>query len=291
MLKRRHCLAAAGWPTLATAAAGAIEPVILAQTESHSLHSARLGRRYRLQLGWPRDAAPGPLPVVLVLDGESAFPWLHSVCDFMRRHAQGAGLGDFLLVGLGYAEGEGGMQSRRRDYTPWPHPAPPAGTQARDFGGGAAYAEHLQQEVLPWLAPRGADLKRRVLMGHSYGGLLGAWLALHRPQDFPDLVLSSPSLWFAQHRLLKEAQTLKTWQPGGRLFLGVGGFEVAKPGDARFNEETDMVRDLQRFSQALQRAGGRRLQLRSQVQAGHDHASAMLGTYTQALRWLLPRRA
>ncbi|WP_374437484.1 alpha/beta hydrolase [Inhella sp.] len=287
MLNRRLWLAGTALP----AAAGAAPPFALAHTETQVLASARLGRRYPVHLSWPQERPAKPLPVVLVLDGESAFPWLHSVCGFMRRHAKGTGLGDFLLVGLGYAEGDSGMQSRRRDYTPWPNPQAPAGSQADDFGGGPAYAEHLQAELLPWLAQRGGDPARRVLMGHSFGALLGAWLAVHRPEDFPDLVLSSPSLWFARHRLLQEAQALKGGQAAGRMFLGAGSFEARKAGDARFNEEVDMVADLQRFSQSLRRAGGPRLQLRSQVQAGHDHATAMLGTYTEALRWLLPRKA
>lgn len=267
------------------------QPLSLANSETRAFDSARLRRRYPIHLGWPRGVAPGtPLPVVLLLDGEPAFPWLHSVSDFMRRHAQGGGLADFLLVGLGYAQGEPAPASRRRDYTPWQPARPPRDTAPQDFGGASAYADHLEQELLPWLAQTaGALVERPCLLGHSYGGLFASWLALHRAQRFPLLVASSPSLWLDHRRLLRETPSSAPWHGPQRLFLGVGGFERVKRGDARYNQQDDMVADTAAFARRLQQLGLPAPQLRQQVQTHDDHATAMLGTYTQALRWMLPR--
>lgn len=280
---------------LSAAACGAgslrAEPISLPDTDAQVFQSTRLKRRYPVHLGWPRGVAPGtPLPVVLVLDGESAFPWLHGVSDFMRRHAQGRGLADFLLVGLGYAQGESALSSRRRDYTPWPPTQPPKNSAAQDFGGAAAYAEHLDVELLPWLAKTaGARIDKPTLLGHSYGGLFACWLALHRPQLFPNLVASSPSLWLDHRRLPAETEALKRWQGPQRLFLGVGGFERLRKGDGRYNQNDDMVADMEDFARRLRRLGLHAERLRLQVQEREDHATAMLANYTQGLRWMLPR--
>ena len=264
----------------------------LAATATRVFQSARLARRYPVHLRWPQALTLGtPLPVVLVLDGDPAFPWLHAVCDFTRRHAQGRGLADFLLVGLGYAQGESAASSRRRDCTPWQPARPPKGSAAQDFGGAAAYADHIKEELLPWLVQTAAArTEQATLLGHSYSGLFACWLAMHRPQLFPNLVASSPSLWLDYRRLPKEAEALKRWHGPQRLFLGVGGLERVRKGDDRYNQDDDMVADMEDFARRLKRLGQGADRLPSQVQEHDDHATAMLGNYTQGSRWILPRK-
>lgn len=294
LLQRRRLLLASACLAPPLHAQPQAQPLSLAGTATHLFESARLGRRYPVLLGWPRGVTPGtPLPVVLLLDGEPAFPWLHGVSDFMRRHAQGGGLADFLLVGLGYAQGDTPAASRRRDYTPWQPLRPPKDSAAKDFGGAPAYADHLEAELLPWLAKTfSAQVARPTVLGHSYGGLFAAWLALHRAARFPQLVASSPSLWLDHRRLLREAEALTPrWPAPQRLFLGVGGYERVQRGDPRYNQHDDMVADLDAFARRLRALGLGTAQLRQQVQAQDDHATAMLGNYTQALRWMLPRSA
>ncbi len=50
------------------------------------------------------------------------------------------------------------------------------------------------------------DMKRKIYVAHSYGGLLGAYILLTEPTMFERYVISSPSLWFDNKVMLSRAR-------------------------------------------------------------------------------------
>lgn len=181
----------AGWQR------GEGQPYEVAGSEVWSVPDPVSGRDYQVFVALPASYAEQPerrYPVLYVTDADYAFPLLRQISR--RLNVEGPRVEDFILVGLSYAKGDGGMQSRRRDYTPTPN-GPSSAPADAVHGQAAEYITYLQRQVLPFIAGRyRSDEGRRLLLGHSYGGLLGAQVLLTEPTMFAGYVLGSPSFWY-----------------------------------------------------------------------------------------------
>lgn len=242
------------------------------------------GRDYQVFVALPPgyDAEPQRrYPVLYVTDADYAFPIIRMIVR--RVNLNGPVIEDFILVGLSYAVGEGGAASRARDYTP---------VAVNDrTGGGAAYQAYLKEQVLPFIEGRfRADPARRVLLGHSYGGLLGAQILFSEPELFDGYILGSPSFWFGDHAMMRtEADYARanTDLPA-RVHMYIGEYETPAPG--RRNTRYDMVGDNARFEERLRSRGYPGLTLTSEVLNDEDHLSVAPRGFTHGLVALLPAR-
>lgn len=159
------------------------EPYQLAGTEVWNVPDKLDGRTYQVYVALPPsyDASPNrTYPVLYVTDAHYAFPLIR---QFARRmNVDSPVIAEHILVGLAYALGEEGNASRRLDYTPTPTPN-------RISGGGPAYQAWLKGSVLPFIENKyRADARQRVLLGHSYGGLLAAQVLFSDPETFSGYV-------------------------------------------------------------------------------------------------------
>lgn len=211
-LKRRAILAAAAAvPAAALAAeADAVKP------EAASPEELALGKLVKFRSGVlseyrsfrvhfseaAAEAAAAGTPVVLfcVIDGERLFAPVAAFCDYLTGGRMKAAIAP-LIVGIDTV----GPVVRTRDLTPY------ASTAGRDgkpveggkaLGGGAArFLEAIHKEVLPAaeaMLPAGAKVSRRVLMGHSFGGLFTLKALVSGPKPFDDFVAIDPSLWWGE---------------------------------------------------------------------------------------------
>lgn len=222
-------------------------------------------------------------PVVYVTDADYAFPVLRAI----GRRMNGAGprLEEFILVGLSYGKGEDPMASRRRDYTPTVKGASDAPAGAV-HGQSLRYRDYLRDAVLPFIETRFRTMpERRVYVGHSYGGLLGAQILMTQPEMFSGYVLGSPSLWYDRKHLLREAPGLlgKLNAIDANVYLYVGEFEAHRIGDARYQQEVDMVADNAAFAALLRGREFAGLRLASDVLADEDHLSVAPRGFTKGL--------
>lgn len=265
-------------------------PYQLSGTQVWTVPDPVSGRSYEVFVGLPAsyDKEPGRrYPVVYVTDAAYAFPLIGSISR--RVGAGGEGLEDFILVGLSYAGGDDPMKSRRRDYTFTPN-GPSSSPKEHVHGGGAAYADYVRTQVLPFVEGRfRTDPKRRVYMGHSYGGLLGAHFLFTRPTTFSHYILGSPSLWFDKRHMFDVEQRYAAANKDlpANVFLYIGAFETVKAGDARYID-TDMVGDMRRFEQALKARGYPGLTLASTVIDGEDHLTVFPSGFTRGIKRALP---
>lgn len=249
------------------------------------------GRRYQVFVALPPSYEAEPArtyPVLYVTDADYAFPIIRQIAR--RVNLEGPVIEEFILVGLSYAVGDDGRTSRNRDYTPTlDGPRSAADTL---HGGGPAYQAYLRDSVLPFVEDRfRADPARRVLLGHSYGGLLGAQVLFTQPDLFSAYVLGSPSLWFGGHAILKSEAAYAAAHADlpARVHLYVGAYETVRAGP-RYNRNADMVGDNARFETRLRERNYPGLRLTSEVLADEDHLTVAPRGFTNALMAVLPAR-
>ncbi|WDA41050.1 alpha/beta hydrolase [Erythrobacter sp. BLCC-B19] len=244
------------------------------------------GIAYQVFVSLPPSYAAEPerrYPVVYVTDADYGFPMLRAIGR--RMNGEGPRIAEFILVGLSYGKGEDPMASRRRDYTPTGKGASgaPAGAV---HGQSLRYRDYLREAVLPFVEARFRAMpERRVYVGHSYGGLLGAQILMTQPDMFSGYVLGSPSFWFDRKYLLREAPALlgKLQAIDADVYMYVGEFEAQRIGDNRYQQEVDMVADNAAFAALLQDHGFAGLRLQSDVLADEDHLSVAPRGFTRGL--------
>jgi uncharacterized protein len=280
-------------PAAASASAASVEggPYVLKGTQVWTVPDPVSGRDYEVFVSLPASYEASPqrrYPVVFVTDADYAFPIIRQVAR--RVNLDGPVIEEFILVGLSYARGDNGVVSRNRDYTPTPNG--PRNASATVHGQGPAYQAYLKSQVIPFIERRfRADPARRVLLGHSYGGLLGAQVLFTDPAMFHAYVLGSPSFWFdKRHIMTMEADYARAHKNlPADVFMYVGGYEAPGP-NARNTTGPDMVADVKAMEQVLKSHGYPGLKVRSAVLEDEDHLTVAPVGFTRALMAVLPAK-
>ena len=260
-------------------------------TEVFDLADAGGGFDYQVFVSLPPSYGKDParrFPVVYVTDADYGFPMLRLI----GRRMNGAGpkVDEFILVGLSYEKGQDPMASRRRDYTPTSRGASDAPAGAL-HGQSLRYRDYLRDTVIPFVESKyRTKTDRRIYVGHSYGGLLGAQILMTEPNMFSGYVLGSPSFWFDKRHLLKEAPKLldSAGPIDADIYIYVGEYEALRPGDRRYQQEVDMVADNAVFAALLSERGYPNLRLTAEVLEDEDHLSVAPRGFTRGLLTLLP---
>jgi predicted alpha/beta superfamily hydrolase len=241
----------------------------LAYRFSHlDLDSADGLRHYRLWIGKPDRPAPAAgYPVLWMLDGNAAIGAL----DGQQLSKLAAGQAP-LLVAVGYqTEQRIERAGRTFDYTP----ALPGQAEQRDplsgepSGGVDAFLDLLTLKMRPLVAGVAPiDLQRQTLWGHSYGGLAVLHALFTRPGAFSDYAAASPSLWWNDGAIVREAQGLqqRLGDSRPRLLLMRGSEEPANP---RMPVKGDAERPARELAADLSRVQG--LQVRFERFEGLGH--------------------
>lgn len=243
------------------------------------------GRQYQVFVQLPPSYGKDPnrrYPVLYVTDADYAFPVIRQISR--RVNSDSPRIEDFILVGLSYAANDDPVSSRRRDYT---------ATRVKGVGGGGpAYQTYLKTEVLPFIEKRfHADPRKRVILGHSLGGLLGAQILLSEPELFSGYILGSPSLWHGDHAIMAaEAAYARDHQDlPAKVHMYIGAYEIVRPGP-RYNRNHDMVGDNRRFQQQLRSRNYPSLVIANDVLEDEDHLTVAPAGFTRALEAMLPAR-
>jgi predicted alpha/beta superfamily hydrolase len=275
-----------------SAAASPPAAYLLDNTEVRDVHAQALKRDYQVYVALPesyRNSARR-YPVVFVTDANYGFPVVRSIAQRLTKHA---GMEEVIVVGLSYAKGDGGVFSRRRDYTPtvprkhaWRSDMP---GRAPAFGEAEAYGRFVTAEVFSLVATHyRADMSRKVFVGHSYGSLLGLQFLLTDPRAFDYYILGSPSLWYDGGVMFDREKGYATTHKDmpASVFFGIGGKETLAPGKkrSRSEDDADMVADLRDFDDTLKSRRYPGLHTRLTVFADEDHASVFPLVLTHGLR-------
>ena len=227
----------------------ASEPATLLATDALTLKSARNGRTYRitvsLPLGydaapddaWPFDNMPDRWPTVYVTDGN----WYAAmVAGMIRPAALCGGISDAIVVGIGYSEDGGTVEAFRESFTRRDADLTPVRDEAEarsmeerhgrptPNGDSAGYLAFLQHELIPLIEREyRADPARRILAGHSYGGLFALYALFEQPGLFQTLIIGSPTLSYGNRYLFEREATFAKANSSlpAKIYLFAGEYE------------------------------------------------------------------
>ncbi|MFL5353734.1 alpha/beta hydrolase [Archangium sp.] len=165
---------------------------------------------------------------------------------------------------------------RIAEYTQKPDPEYPSG------GNADAYGRFLVEELKPMI-----DARYRTrpapedtgLAGSSLGGLVSLYLGLKYPGTFTRLGILSPSVWWADHDIVKQVQALDS-RPPLRLWVDIGT-----------KEDTDAVHDTEMLVNALTAKGWTSSDLKYvEVQGAAHNEGAWSSRFGDVLKYLFPVR-
>lgn len=262
----------------------------LAGTEVWDVPDPTSGRKYQVFVSLPKTYAENPgrrYSVLFVTDADYGFPIVRQISR--RLNGDGRKLEDFILVGLSYAVGEDSMNSRRRDYTPsaaGAHNAPSTAVH----GGSSSYISYLREAVFPFVAGKyRTDEKRRMFLGHSYGGLLGLDILFRAPEMFSGYIIGSPSIWYDKNMMEGAERTFAASRQdiNASVYMYVGEYEDIRPGDPRYAKRYNMVSDARKMEQALNSRSYPSLRIKLDVLNDEDHLSVAPRGFTKGLQFLL----
>ncbi|KKO65006.1 Ferri-bacillibactin esterase BesA [Janthinobacterium sp. KBS0711] len=265
---------------------------VLENTEVRDIRAQALKRDYQLYVALPDSYRQGTkrYPVLFVVDANYSFAIVRNIAQRLNKHA---GMEEVIVVGLSYANGDGGVYSRRRDYTPTTprkhdYRSDMPGRQPA-FGEAKAYGQFISGEVFPFIASNyRVDMQRKVFIGHSYGSLLGLQFLLTEPRTFEHYILGSPSLWYDAGVMFDREQAYAASHKDlpASVFFGIGGLEKLAPGKkrSRSEEDADMLADLREFDGKLKSHKYPGLKTRLRVFEDEDHASVFPFILTHGLR-------
>jgi len=186
--------------------------------------SSMQGRHYRVQVSVPKAPAPKDgYPVLYVLDGNG---WFGPAVDVARMREYEKLLPTIVVgiapAGKDFFDAEG----RSYDFTS-------PGTTDPDFdgiklGGADEFLAFLDGVVKPWVSAHyRVDAHRRILFGHSMGGMFVLHALFKSPTSFDVYLAASPDIPYGHEAILKEAPAFESdsrrTQP--RLLVTVGSLE------------------------------------------------------------------
>lgn len=217
-------------------------------SEMHMMDSRYTGRTYRITISlplgyaapageeWPFDDVPAVWPVVYVLDGNWYFGM---VTDIIRPMAWCGGTTDAIVVGIGYAEDQDPIAAFRASFTQrdldlaptWDESIEKSESQRNrpsPQGDASNFRKFIKDELLPFVekAYRTAPT-RRILVGHSLGGLFALLSLFEMPDLFDTLIIGSPSLWYGNRIAFRQEKAFskKHRKIPAKVYLYVGELE------------------------------------------------------------------
>jgi predicted alpha/beta superfamily hydrolase len=197
-------------------------------SEVRAMKSASTGRSYDLYIRKPADFDKNKdkkYPVLYLLDGQWDFKLLDSVVGGLVYDKQ---MPDIVVVGITYSGDDADYDAlRARDYTPTP------GVR-EGSGDGPKFLSFIKAELIPFVeANYRGDPARRILGGHSFGGLFTLYAMFTDPSLFWGYLAGSPDITWDNDFLVKQEADFATKHKNlpVRLFMGVGGAEeLVTPG-------------------------------------------------------------
>ncbi len=226
-------------------------PVPVFNAQRHILDARHIPARFdidvlpvgALPMLTPQQGAEGQkVPVLFALDGNISFPIVTATAYLLAAEM----LPPMLVVGIGYEVDTSAslgrvmvasQAHRNRDYTPsldaifFGRQATMAQQLGETYpaygkpGGAAAFLEFINLELKPFIAQHypTADLENSAILGDSLGGLFVIHTLLTSPRSFRCYIAGSPSLWWDNQMIFREAASATSADV--RVFLSVGSQE------------------------------------------------------------------
>jgi predicted alpha/beta superfamily hydrolase len=253
-------------------------PLTIERTEQLALASKANGVAYKLYVSLPHDYDPAAkkYPVVYLLDADYSFLIARNITDHLAERND---LPPVILVGIAYDGPPQYRMNRTRDYTPVFVPTGGYGPEYQKVSGGAPkFKQFLETELIPFIDATYATIPGdRCLVGHSYGGLFGAWTLLTSSSLFKRYIIVSPSLWYDDRLPARLERKLAAKHPplDARVYMGVGD-----------SEDPQMPADFRAMAAQLRKHKYAGLALSADVLNHENHNTVFPRALSNGLRWV-----
>lgn len=281
------------------------EPVPMLASERHMMDSKHTGRTYRISIslplgynkspdeGWPFQNTPEKWPVVYLLDANW---YMGMVTDTVRYMSRCGTTTDAIIVGIGYAEAQDPIEAywesfirRDHDLTPIRDEEVEKSMEANfkrptPNGDAANFLNFIKDELIPVIEKDyRANPSKRVLVGHSYGGLFALFSLFEVPDLFESFIIGSPTLSYSKRFTFQheEAFAKQHQQLPANIYLFVGELEE----DIHDSTVTDTLR----LAAILQGRNYQGFTLVKQVFQGLNHCDVFAPGYQAGLKFALKR--
>jgi len=234
-----------------------------------TLHSNTLNEDRVVWIRTPQnyEKTQGPFPVLYLADGPTYINLVASTMDIL---VLGDRMPPLVIVGIANTD-------RTRDMTPsHADEKNPDGTVHADptSGGADHFVDFIQNELMPEIKRRYRVAPYKIVVGHSFGGLLAVHILITRPDMFQAYIAASPSLWWDNESTLHQAQDFFAAHAelNKRFFFNLG------------NEGAEMRSPFNALQKTLADKTPKDFHWKSAVYPDEDHGTSVLRGYYDGLR-------
>ncbi|NML70267.1 alpha/beta hydrolase [Chryseobacterium sp. RP-3-3] len=208
-------------------------------------------------------------PVIYLLDGSINEDFIH-VSGLVQFFNQMYAMPETIVVGIANID-------RKRDFT--------FHTDLKDLqkdypttGHSDKFINFLEKELKPYIENQFKTTDTYVF-GQSLGGLLATEILLKKPEMFNNYFIISPSLWWDDESLLKQANKLLSTIPDTKKFVYVS---VGK------GEHPVMVKDAEDLYDTLKKSNKKNWTVEYKMMEGDNHATILHRSLYEGLVKLFP---
>ena len=227
-------------------------------------------------------------PVLYLLDGDGHF---ESVAGMIQQLSQVNGntiVPEMIIVGIPNTD-------RTRDLTPT-HIASDLpmmdSNSTKNTGGGENFAAFMEKELMPHIDSLYPTQPFRVLIGHSFGGLMVMNIITNHTKLFNAYIAIDPSMWYDKEQFLKTTQKKLAAQKynGTSLYVGIANtmaegmtLEKLKKDTSSDTRHIRSIFALDKFIKSNSQNG---LKYASKYYGDDDHGSVPLISEYDGLRFI-----
>ena len=208
-------------------------------------------------------------PIIYLLDGSMNEDFIH-VTGLVQFFNQMYAMPETIVIGIANID-------RKRDFT--------FHTDLKDLqkdypttGHSDQFINFLEKELKPYIESQ-FKTTDKYLFGQSLGGLLATEILLKKPEMFNNYFIISPSLWWDDESLLKQAPLLLSKIRDTKKFVYVS---VGK------GEHKVMVKDAEDFYTVLQNSNKKNLKVEYKMMETDNHATILHRSLYEGLVKLFP---
>ena len=234
------------------------------------------------------DKSTQRYPVVYLMDGTAHF---YSVVGMIQQFSQVNGntiCPEMIVVGIDNTD-------RTRDLTPT-HIKEDIlyldSSLAKTSGGGENFISYLRKELIPYIDSHYPTQPFRMVIGHSFGGLMAMHMLIHHTDLFNVYVSIDPSMWWDNMKYLKQSEQLLQGKKftNKTLFLGYANTMDEGMDTARVQKDNSPmsrhIRSIISVDHLLKSKKNNGLQYASKFYKDDSHTTVPLISTYDALRFV-----
>jgi predicted alpha/beta superfamily hydrolase len=227
-------------------------------------------------------------PVVYLLDGDGHFSSVVGMIQQLSTVNGNMICPEMIVVAIPNTD-------RTRDLTPTHIDVDPPymdSTSSKTSGGGEKFISFIEKELMPYIESNYPTEPYKMLIGHSFGGLMVMQTFVHHTNLFNSYICIDPSMWWDKQTLLKETKLVlkdKNFQ-GTSLFLGIAN---TMPDGMNINKvindttaDTRHIRSILKLKSYFEQNKHNGLKFNSKYYNEDSHGSVPLITEYDALHFI-----